>query len=448
MRPALFGYFDLGQSYGLADSIFESERLAPELDISLVGWTNPLGRGVAIDLLRDRPDTVQLWRSVAETQPTRPDFETGWSDNLGIAESTFDLAIKQSVSTHQIEMCELRIYAVGTVFIRFQLAAGLPEDQVEAVLKCFEYAAYTPAISLALYRASRSEAGKALASQGNALAKLSQRKPPQTLRDSRGYEESDLITAFTNVLLCVDSDDSSKVGDRVQRWQLDEKEVIAYEYHGRLHYSWSTCLLEPRYRTVDATSGQQHSETALEQIERMLACIQLAHVFLGACEAMTDLFIGEMKDQAGTYVAQSVHGRTAEDLNRLRTLALAVVSLTSFNLVTPTEEDQQYFAKFEEDAHISRHHDLVSSACDVLYNVQTATQQAVDAMRGFVLNAVVLVLTALSLISVLVGSYDFIRSNENLLDSMGVRIELLAAAVLILTIVVVLLVIRNQPGRP
>lgn len=247
----------------------------------------------------------------------------------------------------------------------------------------------------------------------------------------------------------MDDGDGRSVQSLATTWQLDEADVIVFEFHGKLHYSWSTCLLEPRYSARETAYLGEHAETPLQQIERMLSCIQLAHVFLGSCEAMTKLFIGEMQDQAGGYIVGSVGGRSPADLNRLRTLAVAVGSLTSFSLVTPTSEDQDYFAKFEHDAGIPAQHQMITDACDVLYSVQSAHQQSVEAYRSFVLGNVVLVLTALSLVSVLISSYDFVRANAELLRPIWVRLGVLVGSVLLLVLVVIAIVRYNRPGdRP
>jgi hypothetical protein len=108
------------------------------------------------------------------------------------------------------------------------------------------------------------------------------------------------------------------------------------------------------------------------------------------------LFLGKIQDQAGSYGTRAVHGRGARDLNRLRTLALTTNSLTNFRLVTPTSEDQRYFERFNVDANIDQYRELVTEAGDVLYNLQAAEQQAVEAQRLYIVNAAVLTLTSLS----------------------------------------------------
>ena len=120
MRPALVSYFDVGESFGLGDSAFLPDALAPELDLSLIGWTNPLGRGVPLDLLTDRVPVVELWRESARAQVRRPSFESGWVEESGASLGAFLQALEGSVATHRIRICALRIYALGPVLIRLE----------------------------------------------------------------------------------------------------------------------------------------------------------------------------------------------------------------------------------------------------------------------------------------------------------------------------------------
>jgi hypothetical protein len=71
MRVGLVGYFDIGESYGLADDVFPADQVSPEPDIGLVGMNFPLGHGLALDLLADEPETVGPWR--ARSRIIQPD---------------------------------------------------------------------------------------------------------------------------------------------------------------------------------------------------------------------------------------------------------------------------------------------------------------------------------------------------------------------------------------
>ena len=66
----------------------------------------------------------------------------------------------------------------------------------------------------------------------------------------------------------------------------------------------------------------------------MLECIRIAHISLGICEALLGLTRDETKAQVEEYVSKERAVRTAEDLNQLRTFALAVVNLTRMTRVT------------------------------------------------------------------------------------------------------------------
>jgi hypothetical protein len=109
----------------------------------------------------------------------------------------------------------------------------------------------------------------------------------------------------------------------------------------------------------------------------MLACIQIAQVHLGTCVAFERLFRDEIDKQVGGYLRQSRGARDPDDLNRLRNLALAVVSLTESSVVTETEEDRRYFAAFEEVANTDKKRHFISTAADMVYSVADAETQSV-----------------------------------------------------------------------
>jgi hypothetical protein len=179
----------------------------------------------------------------------------------------------------------------------------------------------------------------------------------------------------------------------------------------------------------------------------MLACIEIAHTFLGACEAFTGLFDAEMHAQVGAYARATLGGRRSQDLNRLRTLALALVSLTNFDLVTPTEEDQHYFRLFEKAAKIGKKQSFIQEACEILYNVQEAEFQRQQDRRDRILAYFLAGLTSLTLVSVMADSYNFIGGqNATLISSRSERLELLVA-VGILGILLILLLIRPSFRR-
>jgi hypothetical protein len=439
MRPSLLGCFDLGKSFGLSDSVFSSDQVAPELDIGLVGLSNPLGRGIVLDLVADVPAVVQQWRDAAGAQLARPELEIGWNEQVGVGKASFRRALAAYVSGQTLTKCEFTIYAVGTVFVRIEFAAGMDHKYVPGILECFEYAAYTKPISEAFQRTADQRVMNAVDPRSTGLVELSRRRGPEITRDARGYEESKLFTGFTTVLLCVDDGDEDEVPDQLRAWNLENADIVEFEYHGKLHYSWAICVLEPRdYAWRTKPEGEQ--ETPDQQIGRMLTCIRIAHVFLGTCEAFTNLFRSEIHEQVGRYIGPTSRERNPRgprELNRLRTLALAVVNLTRYNLVTPTEEDQEYFAKFEANAKVERHHELISEACDVLYNVQAAEQQEEDSQRQNLLNTVVLLLTSFALISVTADAYSFIRERDDpLIRERLIRFNILVALILAIALLV------------
>lgn len=223
---------------------------------------------------------------------------------------------------------------------------------------------------------------------------------------------------------------------------------LLFEYHGWLHFDWSGCVLVPR-------TSHQDAEEARKEIERLLACIRIAHVFLGTCEAFERLFFTQTLRQAESFLQGGTADLSVKDLNRLRTLALAVVSLTRFASVTATAEDQAYFEHFERHAHIEARHAQIQNRCEILHNVQLAETQAAEAERAAIetqqqrrLGLIVLILTGLTFLSILADSYSFIRGEEKqLIPDMLSRGTVVAALASGIVLVLLAIYYLFQPRR-
>ena len=182
----------------------------------------------------------------------------------------------------------------------------------------------------------------------------------------------------------------------------------------------------------------------------MLECIRIAHISLGICEALLGLTRDETKAQVEQYVSKERAVRTAEDLNQLRTFALAVVNLTRMTRVTQTAEDRSYFERFAADAHLDQMQQSIVDAVEVLFNVQSAAAEASQAKRELTLNAVVTALASLTLISVSVDAYNFIREDQSLITDRLQRALILGQFVLALVLLLLifwLISMRNRRAR-
>jgi hypothetical protein len=431
MRIGIVGFFDIGRSYGLDDEVFVMADRAPAPDIGLVGINFPLGQGVRLEL---SGPVLDAWRTAARKQVRRPEMETGWSKDLGLSRTDFDDELERLVARHPITRCELRVHAVGTVFVELAFGPGIPRRYWHGVPACFEFAAYTPGMADMIYAAAERRAEAALLPDRRGLVALSERELPAIQHDSKGYEERPLFTGFSRVIACIHDGDDREVAAALDAEGLKPDDAIEFEYHGKLYYDWATCVLEPKALYDWREKGEESPE---HQVMRMEADIRVAHVFLGTCAAFTRLCTSEIHGQVGGYVGATQAGRPPEALNRLRTLALAVVNLTDFNQVAEADEDRAYFARFSADAGIERKQRTIQEATETLYNVQVADLQRDDARRQWTLSVIVGLLTSLTLISVTADAYDFLRQEDRLIESQSHRGIILAVELLLIMAILV-----------
>jgi hypothetical protein len=327
----------------------------------------------------------------------------------------------------------MTIYALGTVFVRLDLASGVPARFMEGVHRCYEYAAYLVDVAKPLHETAMRVAEKAAGGRGRGLGELSERRPMEIQTDARGYQEATLFTAFTTIGLCVDeTDDLDAVRKQFQQIEGKDLRTLIFEYHGKLHFGWAACVLEPRTRGLKP-------EDSLAEMARMTECIQIAHVFLGTCQAFETLFLRETVQQGDSYVKGKPKGRKWKELNRLRTLALAVVGLTSYGPITMADEDQAYFRCWEQHARIESRQRRIQEQCELLYNVQAAEADAEVANREWFLNRVILLLTVLTFITVITESYGFVHYEGGWLGFWPHRLEILAVSLMALAMIVAVL---------
>jgi len=163
------------------------------------------------------------------------------------------------------------------------------------------------------------------------------------------------------------------------------------------------------------------------------------------------MFEDEISKQVESLIVGTRGGRGAEALNKLRALALAVVSLTNLNRVTQSAEDRGYFDKFTADAGLASIQQRLTNSVEVLFSVQDAKAQHDQIQRESVLNGVVVLLASLTLVSVSVDAYSFLGGGNPLINDQVRRLQLLIEFVLGLAILVTLFiwfVIRRSRSSP
>src|SRR5262249_24733188 len=123
------------------------------------------------------------------------------------------------------------------------------------------------------------------------------------------------------------------------------------------------------------------------------------------------------------------------ELSRLRTLALAVISLTTFEVVTPTLEDQAYFRAYNEDAQLEKLEADILRRVEVLLNVEKAESEREQERRDNNLNTAVIFLTGTTALTTLWDAYEFLRGEEKGITDFVIRVQSLVILTLVLVFV-------------
>lgn len=431
MRMSIIATFDVGCSYGLGDDSFLPAQRNPDPDIEWVGVNNPFGNGTTRDLDGPGRDLVERWRHLSIQELSRPVTETGWHPGMGVERDEFRARIQELIEKVVVTRCTVTVFSIGTAFLWLETSHDdVDIDLVAGMLNCWEFAAYRPDVALQVLAATKDHLRGAVDPSRQDFAVLTRRAGPVTRRSGERYE-STLFRAFTTV---VDVAQDSAVEEKrlLSALGVDPDDGIEFEYHGTLFYSWAACVLRPR--------GQDDPQ---QELQRLWECIRIAHVFQGALQAFRKIFDEEINSQVERYVDAKVKLRDLDELNRLRTVALAVVTLTNVERVTEADEDRDYFRRFWESAQLERSQQLLQDSVTVLYEVQAAETQEVRARRESSLNAVVVVLAFLTVISVTADAYNFVREEEVLLAPQSVRFHFLIYSVVLLTVLATLVVVRG-----
>lgn len=150
----------------------------------------------------------------------------------------------------------------------------------------------------------------------------------------------------------------------------------------------------------------------------------------------------EVISQDERYVDADVKFRDLDQPNRLHTVALAVVTLTDYERVTEADEDRDYFKKFWECAQLERNEQLLqewwrcSTEC-------RRTRRRKFARRERSLNATVVAMAFLTVISMTADACSSVRDEEVLLAPRSVPVHFLVCSVVLPTVPATLVVVRS-----
>jgi len=425
-------YFDLGVSYGLGDGAFEPIHGGTVPDILGIGIRNPLGLGRTAKLA---DGTMEVWRRASVKKVDAPEMELGFEDlapdSPGFPSNfeEFKASLKSLIAINPVKECNITICAIGVVFLRIDFEPNVPLPLASGILHCFEFAGYSKEVSEAILADARRLASRSLkrprrrwwrfAGSGIGISSISKRPDPEVETDDKGYSELRLFTAFTHLALCTDpADNVEAIKARILPKREGSSEldcvVLPFEYHGKIHFNWAASVVEPR-------SFEKQQEPPDLQIRRILMCVQIAHTFQGAVEAFNNLFLREVRVDAEGFIRGEAAGLDYVQLNRLRTLALAVIGLTKFEGVTQTQEDRDYFRAYDRSAQLDKIHENILSNSEVLSIVQKGEFELEQEHRADWFNTLILFLTGFTALTVLKDVYEFLKSDDTDIGANVVR---------------------------
>jgi len=412
MRLSLQGYFDLGASFGLGDTS----------QVANLVINDPCGGAELLDL--KGTEIEQLWRRGARNKVNDPELHFGFQRTSSTLEESeeefvrFKRELADCIEKQRSELFYLSIHPVGTVFVRLDLASGVPAKFVQGILQCYEWAAYEPEMSECLWREARKAVERTHALDEDHLWKISARRPVSMKTDEEKEGKRlkadwfTLLPSFMCIALCVDQDDDAEAIKRTLRDYKKIAEPIEFEYLGKLHFGWYSSLLEPSKLPAPAKTPEQ----ALERMGRMVECIRIAIVFLGTCEALRNLFSNHGLLQMGGSVPmvrtdgsddKPLEALNWRNLNHLRSLATAVTGRLNYYFVSAADEDQQFFKLWEQYAQIESRKRWILEQCELLYSVEVANAEEARKKREMKLNTTIFAFTALTVVSVVADAHHF-----------------------------------------
>jgi len=438
--------FDVGCSFGLDDSVFEPGTANGGWDIGQVRIACPFGGGLAIDLFERFPETEETWRKAASEEAFRDEMEIGRPHQSGPERDQYDESMSRLAMGHRVSS-RLTVYSIGISHLHLSFDDSVGLDRLRGLMRMFAYGAFHPDMAIRLQQASMSLLVENLAESPSSFADLSMRKLPKITEDRLGYKELALLENFHPVVGLTQPEDRDQAQHVLSSFgaATDQVQTFDFKYHGRIWHSDEVSVFETR----SLRGGNYDPVDAAPAIERMTACHHIARVMRSAVGAFGHLLDQESERQATSFSSPGVSTRTPFELNGLRALALSVVSHTSSQAVTSVSEDRRFLDSYAAEAGTDEARRHVSTACEVVYSVQSAeTQERLEQRQGL-LNGVVLILTAVTLFSVSADAYDFVRNEQSLVGGTGLRAVLLLnfAVTLALALFGIVALIRRKTDR-
>lgn len=400
MKLTLLASVDLGISFGVDDTVFEKVR-AP----ALFGRAGTVGRGVPIGV------TLPLGTGLEHDLTDTP-LAAAWQRAAEAVAAREHPALLPAIARTRWAALHVRVFAIGLATIEITLHVDAPAASAIRVFQAYEYGGYdAPSVLLVpeLVAFLHAFAGRAISTSRR-----------RRLEDIAPF---DLLPGFQCVLAPGDASDEGAGGDAV-----DELVTVAQVYErqlpfrrlvlddGVVHLGWASAVYLP---------------TPQADEPRTYFLLELCQLYYGVCEGFDRMLAARMSESVRGQLGDREATLEPRQLNELRTLAMAVVRLTSLDVVSNNISDLALLDAFDTMAKLAARQARIQSSAEIFFAVQQELGREASAQRERKVGLLVLLLTAVSVVGVVADSWGLVDYDNTVLPDRVWRTGMLLGPALV-----------------
>lgn len=413
MKQTVICAFDMGESFGVNDYIFDQDimnKLGKEIGlksvpgVKLFGVHPLIGRGITIQLDKTYKE---MWKDAAYKKALSEQDKT---------------ACIKLFNTIEIVDLHLDIYALGICFLRMDIE-GISDKDSDIIMKFYESFEYSGYESFSL-------------NIKELLIKVSKffqkyQEIANTIAISTRFELSkienniDIFPGFVCINICEENDDKDKIIEVTQTYEETSKYEKLCTDSGVLYQGWASAVI------CDCKGSY----------ERNIFMYELSLVYYEASKAFDKYFTDSLTNLINNDLYKKNKKICEEDISTLKLLSNTVIQLTSFTQTSESISDRYFYKTFDKVAQIELLHnrirDISAIFTDVQYNIiERKKQKRENLINKFILSITLLTFT--SVMSDVIGTVDYF---DKIWPSPAVRLILLLAPT-VLAAIIILFVIK------